>query len=304
MNKPLEQLLQEATKDILSPETLVAITEAFNQQVESVAKEKLLEAEAIFEQRKQAAVEEALTAQDNDYTSKLEKLLEAIDNDHTIKLERIVSRVDDNHAAKLVALSEKYNNEAKAEAEAFKQKLVEKVSKFLDLRLNEAIPTQQIAEAVSNRRAQRIVDAIRGAVALDEKFINNEIRSALEDGKKQITESKKTINELQQKVQVLTEQSQKLQTNLILEQKTTGLSKEKKDYVMKVLAGKGQKFINENFTYVVDMFEKHKDEEVETLKESAKSTTKTENIDQPENVISESTEDVDPTVASYLEGLQ
>lgn len=306
MNKPLDQLLKEATKDILSQETLAAITEAFNQQVESAVKEKLQDSEAIFEQRKLAAVEKALEEQDTDYTNKLEKVLEAIDADHTLKLERIVSRIDENHATKLVTLAEKYNSEAKQDAEAFKQKLVEKVSKFLDLRLNEAIPSEQITEAVSNRRAQRIIDAIRSAVALDEKFITNEIRSALEDGKKQITESKQAVDKLQKQVKLLAEQNTSLQTNLILEQKTAGLPKEKKDYVIKVLAGKDQKFINENFSYVVDMFEKNKDEEVETLKESAKTTAKTttEKIDQPETVVTESTEEIDPSVASYLEGLK
>lgn len=302
MNKSLDQLLKEATKDILSTESLAAITEAFNKQVESAVAEKISDAETIAEARQNDAIEKALESQDTDYAAKLEKLLEAIDNDHTLKVQKIVNRIDENHSVKLRTLAEKYNSNAKKEAEAFKKNLVEKVSRFLELRLTQAIPDAQLTEAVSNRRAQRIVDAIRSAVSLDEKFVTNEIRDALQDGKKRINESQKVVTDLQTQVKVLTEQGQKLRTSLLLEQKTSGLPKDKKDYVVKVLSGKSEKFITENLSHVVEMFEQNEREEVETLKESATSTTEKENVDQP--VVTESVEDDgDPMVTQYLEGL-
>lgn len=303
MNKPLEQLLKEATKDLLTPESLAAITEAFSEQVKSAVAEKLSESGAVSADLQKLAIQVALDEQDTDYANKLEKLLEAIDNDHTLKLEKIVDRIDENHSAKLMALAEKYNTEAKAEADAFKKTLVEKVSKFLEMRLNESIPTAQITEAVSNRRAQKIVKAIREAVSLDEAFINGEIRSALKDGKSRIDESAKTVATLQSQIKVLTEQAQKLKTSLLLEQKTSSLTKEKKEYVAKILANKDEKFINENFSYVIDMFEKNEEDEAETLKEDTKTTTEREGLDQP--VITETTEDaVDPEIAQYLEGMK
>jgi small-conductance mechanosensitive channel len=300
MNKPLEQLLKEATKDLLTEESLKSISEAFQTQVDATVAAAV---EKQLTEQTDAAVKQALEEQDTEYTAKLEKLLEAIDVDHTTKLEKIVSRVDENHSAKLLTLAEKYDTAARKEAEAFKTKLVEKVSKFLDNRLTESIPTAQITEAVANTRAKKLIDRIRETVALDEKFVTNEIRTALQDGKKQIDESKQTAVNLSKQVKVLTEQSTQLRTSLLLEQKTIGLPKEKKDYVVKVLKGKDEKFITENFKYVVDMFEKNEDKEVETLKESTVGITSKEKIDHPV-VIEEAAEQFDNEMAGYLQGLK
>lgn len=302
MNKSLEQLLKEATKDILTEESLKAISDAFTLQVESAVAAKLEESNKTASA---AAVTLALEAQDAEYAGKLEALLEAIDVDHYAKLEKIVARIDENHCAKLKQLAEKYDTDAKKEAAAFKKTLVEKVSKYLDLHLEAVVPQAQLAEAVSNVRAKKIIRRIQEAVSLDEQFVNTEIRTALEDGKKQIDESKKAQAELAKQVKVLTEQATKLNTSLILERKTAGLPKEKKDYVTKILSSKTEDFINENFSYVVEMFEQKEEEAVDELKESTEGVTEKQNVDQPAEVVTESAAtQVDPTMASYMTGLE
>lgn len=300
MNKPLEQLLKDATKDLLSEESLKAITDAFSLQVESAAQTMYNEtAKASTE----AAVGLALEKQDIEYAEKLGQLLEAIDTDHFAKLEKIVARIDENHCAKLKVLAEKYDTNAKKEAAAFKKTLVEKVSKYLDIRLAEAIPTVQLTEAINNTRAKKIIKRVQEAVALDESFVTSEIRDALEDGKTQITESQKQVAALQGQVKTLNEQTAKLNVSLLLERKTAGLPKEKKDYAFKILSSKPEKFINENFNYVLEMFEQKEEETVEELKESAEAVTAKQGIDQPV-AVTESTEQIAPEMVGYMEGLQ
>jgi len=81
MSQDITTLLKEATKDLLSEETLKAISTAVEQKADS---------------KTQLAVEAALIKQDEEYADKLQKVLEAIDADHTEKLDKIVSRIDES----------------------------------------------------------------------------------------------------------------------------------------------------------------------------------------------------------------
>jgi len=273
MSQDISTILKEATKDLLSEESLKAVSEAVDAKVN-------------------LAVESALVQQDEEYSAKLEKVLEAIDADHTTKLEKIVSRIDEVHAKqfkaalqkidedsseKLTKLVKLYENALKTEAEKFKKTVVENVSSYLELYIDKAIPTQQIHEATNNARNTKIVEEIKRLVSLDETFINDNIKEALIDGKKQIDEAVAKAADATKNAQLLSEKVQRLEANLLLEKKSSTLPANKKSYVQRVLAEKDAKFINENFNYVLEMFEKREEENLEVLKESTK--PKTGNVD-------------------------
>ena len=100
----IKDTLKEATKDLLTEETLNGIQTAFDQAVED---------------KVSLHVEKALIEQDEDHAVKLEKLLEAVDTDHTGKLKSIVSAIDKNHSQKLKAVVDKYTNTLNEEANQF-----------------------------------------------------------------------------------------------------------------------------------------------------------------------------------------
>ena len=268
MSNDITSLLKEATKDLLTDETLKAITEAFEKKVE---------------EKVSLAVEAALVKQDEDYSSKLEKVLEAIDADHTAKLEKIVARIDEVHATKfehalttldevhsekLVKLVKIYESALKVEADNFKNSLVENVSSYLDLYLDKSIPAQQIQEATYNTRSRKIIDEIKRLVSLDETFVNESVKEALVDGKKQIDEANAKVAEAAKQLQVLTEKTAVMERDLLLEKKTANLPAPKKAYMLRVLSEKSSKFINENFDYVSEVYEKREEDNLQTLKES------------------------------------
>lgn len=273
MSQDINTLLKEATKDLLSDETLKAITEAFDKKVE---------------EKVSLAVEAALVKQDEDYSSKLEKVLEAVDADHTEKLEKIVSRIDEahsikfehalktldeTHSAKLEKLVKLYENALKVEADSFKSTVVENVSNYLELYLDKVIPVQQIQEATANARSRKIVDEIKRIVSLDETFVNSQIKEALVDGKRQIDEANAKAAEIAKNAQVLNEKVAVLEKNLLLEKKVANLPAPKKAYMLRVLSEKDASFIKENFDYVSDMYEKKEEDTMTTLKESTKPKT-------------------------------
>jgi hypothetical protein len=277
MSKDITSLLKEATKDLLTDETLKTLTEAFDTKVE---------------EKVSLAVEAALVKQDEEYSAKLEKVLEAIDADHTSKLEKIVGRIDeahaakfkhalstiDNvHAAKLQKLVKLYENALSKEANSFKNTVVENVSNYLELYLDKTIPVQQILEATQNTRSRKIVEEIKRLVSLDETFVNEHVKEALIDGKRQIDEANNKLNEANKQVQLLQEKAANTEKNLLLERKIANLPAPKKAYMHRVLAEKSASFIEENFEYVSEMYEKKEDENLQTLKEST--TPKTRGAD-------------------------
>jgi len=264
MSQDISTILKEATKDLLSEESLKAVSEAVEAKVN-------------------LAVEAALVQQDEEYSAKLEKVLEAIDADHTAKLEKIVTRIDDLHAkqfaeaiqkldedraTKLAHVVKLYENASKVEAKEFTKNIVENVSSYLDLYLDKAIPSQQLQEATQNARNTKIVEEIKRLVSLDETFVNESVKEALLDGKKQIDEANARAAAAAKQSQLLNEKVQSLESNLLLERKVSTLPANKKSYALRVLAEKDAKYINENFNYVLEMFDKREDEKLQELKES------------------------------------
>lgn len=270
MSQDINTLLKEATKDLLSDENLKAITEAFEKKVE----EKVA-----------LAVEAALVQQDEDYSSKLEKVLEAVDADHTAKLEKIVGRIDEAHAvkfehalksldeahsAKLTKLVGLYEKALKKDADTFKNGLVENISNYLELYIDKSIPAQQVQEATQNTRSRKIIDEIKRLISLDETFVNQNIKEALIDGKRQIDEANAKAVQASKAADLLSEKVADLQRDVLLNEKVAGLPAPKKAYMLRVLGEKDAKFIAENFSYVADMYEKKEEEDVKVLKESTK----------------------------------
>ena len=271
MEKNISQVLKEATKDILTEDVLNEIQAAFDASVnEKVA----------------LHVEKALTEQDEDYSKKLETLLEAIDADHTAKLNKVVSALDNDRAAKLRMVVEKYEAALTAEASNFKSTIVEQVSNYLDLYLEEKVPTVAIEEAVNNKRAISVLADIRKMLSVDMALAQESIREAVVDGKSRIDEAAEQLEVANERVSSLTEELNKVKSALVLEQKISSLDEEKQKYMKKMLGNKSAKFIAENFNYTLGLFEKTEEERLTGLKNEAITETVASTVDRP--VIEES----------------
>lgn len=282
-------MLKEVTKDILSEESLGHIQEAFD---------------AAVQERVDLHVEKALVEQDDSYASKLERLLEAIDNDHCSKLEQLVEAIDTNHAQKLTHIVKKYQKALNEEASTLKESLVDNISNYLELYVEKAIPTQQIQEAVNNKRATQVLKELREVLAVDEMLAKKKVASAIQDGKRRIDESTALAEKTAQESKILRENLNRAQAELILERKSHGLPERKKEYVKRVLADKSAEFITENFDYTVKLFDKEDDQARNLLREQAreKRATEQKNVDvvvekktNPEQVVTESASNLDQT---------
>jgi len=283
----IKNILSEQFKDLITDETLSVIEEAFNQAVEEKSQEKIqLEIEnntqklnEEFEQKLNTKIEQI----DEDHTNKLKKLVEAIDMDHSAKLQKLVKGIDEKHTSMLQQVKEQYETQINEEAKNFQEKIVEEVSNYLDLYIDKNLPTEQIAEAVKNIKASQQLAQIRQIVGITEEFLDSEVKEALVDGKKTIDSLRNELNEALKENMELTQRSNRAEAFIILEQKTQDMPSGKKQFVNKLLANKSPEYIKENFQYVVEMFERESQAEVDEVKESVKNQfIKTPQVDRPE----------------------
>lgn len=259
MSNKFSEILSKVDSSIINEETAKAITEAF----ESAVEEKV-------NSRVNLELESVLSKQDEDHAEKLKKLLEAIDSDHTEKLQKVVSTITENHTSKLEQLVGFYRKALNEKAESFSEKIINEISNYLDLYLEKKVPTLQLEEAVANTYARKQLQKIRDMVGIDPETINEDVKTMVSEGKKKIDELNKKLNESYKENHDLLGKLKVNETTIILEQKTKGLPKIKKEFVLNLLNDKDSSYIEENFDYVVEMFERSEEEKATDLVEEAK----------------------------------
>jgi len=289
MQNNISDLLKSATKDILTEDVLKEIETAFTASVDDKVK---------------LHVEKALTEQDEDYANKLETLLEAVDADHTAKLNKVVNALDADRTRKLKAIIEKYETALTTEAANFKNTLIEQVSNYLELYLDEKLPVADLQEAINNKRANDVLNEVRNMLSVDMALAQESIRDAVVDGKTRLDEAANQLETANKRVATLTEQLNNVNASLILEKKISSLDEDKKKYMKKMLGSKSAKFIAENFDYTLGLYEKSEEERFNNLVTEAREETVTSAVDRP--VIEESVEtpaSEDSTFNLYLNEL-
>lgn len=272
MKTKIQDVLNQISEDVLTEDSKKMLSEAFDEAVSAAVNEKL-----------DLEVTDALQKLDEDHSAKLEQLLEAIDTDHSQKLMAVLAKIDEDHTEKLQFLVKQHNKALNEDAAEFKENLLNQLSNYIELYVEKAIPREEIAEAVSNKRAQKILEQMKQMIALDDSFINETIKEAVEDGRKTIDSLKQELNEAIKSNIQATQALKVKSAELVLEKNTAGLPKEKKQYVMRMLKGKDPEYITENFDYVVKMFDKEEDENKELVTEQATKSAKIikEKVDTP-----------------------
>lgn len=238
MEKELQAIFENVDKDILNEDTLKAISTLVENTVQKKVDERVtLEVESVIQQV------------DEDRANKFLIAIEAIDNDHTDKIKKVVEHINKDHTAKLLQIKEKYENLLMETATKHRDMLVEAVNNYLDVYIEKNIPREQIVEAAKNKYIENVLNEARQVLSVDKSVINENVRSAIVDGKKKMDQL--ALENSQLKKRVIVSESQRL-----LAEKTANLPVETARFVRKRLESKSPEFIKENFQYVVEMFDR------------------------------------------------
>jgi hypothetical protein len=133
------------------------------------------------------------------------------------------------------------------------------MSNYLDLYLEKTFPADSLQEAVSNKKATSMLGEMRKMLGVDMALAKGEIKDAIMDGKVQIDEAHKQLADVAGRNDELENALRSVKSALVLDRLSTNLPEVKKNYAKKVLSGKDEQFIMENFDYTIDLFDKETD---------------------------------------------
>lgn len=289
--KDIKQTLKEGTKDLLSEEVLGEIETAFNEAVE---------------ERASLQIEAALAHQDEDHAVKVQHLLQAIDQDHSAKLARICEAIDQNHTSKLAAVATRYQSALTEEASGLKDSLVDTMSNYLDLYIEQVFPADMLEEAIKNKRALSVLEDVRQLLGVDMALARESIKEAVLDGKQQIQESRGHVEAVVSENAQLHHELTTIKSNLTLNEKCHGLHPDKQKYMKKVLCDKDPQFITENFDYTLALFDRAQEDQLQELRTEAQQSVRGQIdpvVEQPDELLTESPiqqEDEHPILNEYM----
>lgn len=288
----LKSIFESVDKEILSEDTLKAISSLVEEKVNAKTQERV-----------ELEVENAVKTQYEKFKTVSEKAISAIDADHTKKIKMVVNAIMEDYDQKLITVHQGYKNLIANTAIKHRDTLVESVDEFLDLYIEKNIPKQEIEEAARNQYALKAIEEARKILGVDEKYIKNNIKEALVDGKRQMDTLLKENEELK-KGKFIAESKK------VLAEKTSNLPVEVARFVRSRLEGKSAKFIQENFEYAIDMFGRQEQKAKQSALLSEKKTyivdrnrVADEFIKESENKTQNQSNPQNPMEDLYLSGL-
>lgn len=246
----IKNLFNPDVQEVLTEESLTAIQEAFDKKVE-------------------IKVNEALEQQDIVYAEQLRTLVKTISVDYGTKLTRILEAKDTDYAQKFSKVVKAYKRQINNESVAFKKSMLGGLSAYLDEFIKETVDIEDIKQAAENKSAMRVLNKLRQHLSIDTVMMKESVRGPILEGVEKQKALEKENKEIKDSFTALYEQNQKLQAQLILESKVSGLSDTKKKFLVKNLQDKSAEFITENFDYTARLFDKHELNQRKVLKEEA-----------------------------------
>lgn len=245
-NEELKKLLPQVIVENLSEEKLSKLGEEFNRLVESK-----------IDERTQVAVKCAEAAFNEEANAKLQKLVCQIDEAHKKAFMEAFDAICERYEKENSNLKRYYNTQIKQEAIKFQKDLLERVSNYVDTKIDSAIPTDQVRKAVRNIGAIQTLDSVRKILNVNEATAKESIRKAVQEAtnciNSQVERNKKLIAEKAE----LKKQLEKSEAAQYLIESTSALPSEAKNFVRRVLKDADKEYIKENLNHVVSQYKKN-----------------------------------------------
>lgn len=262
-------IIKEATKDLLNEDTFKTIEEGLKAEVEQIVAEKA-----------EAAVKVALETQDAEHAQALSNLMEKVDADRASKLQLALEAMETDHIEKLLALKESYESILGKQAVELRDELRVQISKYLDLQLEKVVPTTQLKEAAKETFARSILSEARKLFSINDIRENEVVMEAVQDGVAKIKDLELKLEKANKQINTLSEKAGAAQAELVLSEKISSLPESKAIYLKNFFKGKGAEYINENFEYVVGLYNKEESERRQKVSEETKELRRRSNVDR------------------------
>ncbi len=185
---------------------------------------------------------------DTVHYNKMKTVLEAIDVDRVGKLNKIEERIDADHTAKLQNIINMYESN-------YSDNLIEKVSDYLDVYLEEVLPEEKAVNMAKVARYDDVFMEMRKLLVVTDEFVNSEIKEAVEDAKQQLDEKTDSINGLMLEKIAMSKTIERLEAKALLREKTETMTAGEKAYITKFFENADVTEINSNLNEAVRAYD-------------------------------------------------
>jgi hypothetical protein len=293
----ITEILKQAGGDILTEDTLNAISEAFNAEVDRRVNDKIeLERDNI-----------RITLNE-EHGVKMQRILEHIDDSHSAAFKQAINKLNSHRKGQLKKAITHYESKIQKDrklAVEHVQNLTRKISQYLDEYLDEKVPSDLLQEAAKNKHVEILLEKVKNVVGVDEVFSNKKIKGLID-------KTKTKALHLEEENKKLKREKLIRESRNILESKTKNLPDDMTEFLVRRLAGKSPKYILENFDYVKRMYlREQRDLASRTGKKVLNENRRTSQpVDHShrgavdENKPVTESQNVDPQMDLYMEGLQ
>lgn len=189
----------------------------------------------------------------------IDKLDESKKTEVKNKLDEIVQvKVDEKVKEKEKELKDQLTEQYEEKFEEYKTDITEKFSNFVDEVLDEEmnIPDNVKEYARKGELYEDVIEQFKTRLAIDEGYIDDEVKGLLKECKTEINTLKESVNSLTSENIELKQDAKEFAANLYLREKCDGLTEKQKDRVLSLLEGVTSKEeIDKKFDVIVESTE-------------------------------------------------
>lgn len=243
--KNIADLLPEAITKNLSEESLSALKEEFERLVESKVADRLAVATAAAE----ASLDEEVNKQTTELVHKIEEA-------HKIGLEKVVNHLTEKYENNLQKVRKYYKNQLGREALKFKNTLVENVSKYINARIDKLVPYEEVKAAVKNDTAMKVLESFKQQLNVGEAMNDKNVRSAIMEGYNMLQSANKKAKASAAEATKLQKQLDEMAESYAFERNVAQLDEDQKNFIIRMAKKAGVAYVNENMSYITNLYEK------------------------------------------------
>jgi len=201
----------------------------------------------------------------------MDKLDESQKTEIKEKIEAILEvKINEKVNEKEAVIKEALLNEYEEKFETYKEELTEKFSNFVDEILEEelVIPENILEYARKGELYFDLIEQFKTRFAIDEGFINDEVKSILSEARDEIKALKDQMNSKIEESLDLKSELSKLKISNYLMEKTKGLTVDQAEQVINILEGeKNIDVIDKKYSKLIDVILEKKDDDDEEDKD-------------------------------------
>jgi len=217
----------------------------------------------------------------------IDKLDESKQTEVKTKLDEIVQvKVDEKVKEKEKELKDQLTEQYEEKFEEYKTDITEKFSNFVDEVLDEEmnIPDNVKEYARKGEIYEDVIEQFKTRLAIDEGYIDDEVKGLLKECKTEINTLKESVNSLTSENMELKQDAKEFAANLYLREKCDGLTEKQKDRVLSLLEGVTSKEeIDRKFDVIVESTEEDTTDDTTDLNEENGKGQDEEVVNEDEN---------------------